>query len=176
MLVDLAGLDDVDTSMMNMMMQASARAALERAELRLHCVPIDADEPIHARPDDIVIRTKSDRRPRFVGELSVSAHTGEGLPELRRAIAQRLSTRAVSLAAGILALQPRHEAAMRSALSNLDAAIELVEPLQSTRSLPNPELVASSMRAALDDLASLAGEMTPDDILGRIFATFCVGK
>ncbi len=32
------------------------------------------------------------------------------------------------------------------------------------------------MRAALDELGALAGEMTPDDVLGRIFATFCVGK
>jgi tRNA modification GTPase len=32
------------------------------------------------------------------------------------------------------------------------------------------------MRSALDDLGSLAGDITPDDVLGRIFASFCVGK
>ena len=32
------------------------------------------------------------------------------------------------------------------------------------------------MRSALNDLAALAGTVTADDVLGRIFASFCVGK
>ena len=42
--------------------------------------------------------------------------------------------------------------------------------------LRDPELIAAAMRAGLDDLAALAGDITPDDVLGRVFATFCVGK
>ena len=42
---------------------------------------------------------------------------------------------------------------------------------------PNaPDVVAAAMRDALDELGALAGHVTPDDVLGRIFATFCVGK
>jgi tRNA modification GTPase len=82
----------------------------------------------------------------------------------------------VSLAGDAIALRPRHEAALESARSNLSESIELVEPMRRERTLGAAELVASTMRAALDDLAALAGDISPDEVLGRIFATFCVGK
>ena len=37
-------------------------------------------------------------------------------------------------------------------------------------------MIASAMRAALNQLAALAGDITPDEVLGRVFASFCVGK
>ena len=104
------------------------------------------------------------------------ALTGGGLDRLRDIIAEHLADRAVSLAADTLALRPRHEAALRSARRNLQDAIDLVEPAGCARILPQPELVAASLRLALDDLAALAGDISPDDVLGRIFSTFCVGK
>jgi len=189
MLVDLAGLDDADPSSMNALMQVAARGAMARAELRLRCVALDRSicsyvhGPMAKDAAAMLVLTKADLREKASTAcseakslLATSAATGEGLDNLKAAIADRLSSRAVSLAAGALALQPRHEAAMRSALANIDQAIMLVSPQRSARALTNPELIASSMRAALDDLASLAGEMTPDDILGRIFASFCIGK
>jgi tRNA modification GTPase len=91
-------------------------------------------------------------------------------------IANRLADRAVSLAADALSLQPRHEAALRSASLNLSAATDLLQPMRTQRALTYPELVAASMRSALNDLSSLAGDITPDDVLARVFATFCIGK
>ena len=194
MLVDIAGLDDSDASPMNALMQRAARAAIERAELKVRCVPLDegsvqvsqrqGGQPTAASAgDEIIARTKSDLSPdnAAVGGaahagLPVSARTGEGVCDLRRAIAERLSSRAVSLAADAMALQPRHEAALRSALANLEAAFALVEPQRMQPGLAHAELAAAAMRSALDDLASLAGSLTPDDILGRIFASFCIGK
>ena len=52
----------------------------------------------------------------------------------------------------------------------------LVEPQQSSPSLADPELAAATMRLALDDLAALAGTMTPDDVLVLVISTFCIGK
>ncbi len=75
-----------------------------------------------------------------------------------------------------MALQPRHEAALRSSHRDLAAAVALVEPALDRRALPQPELLAAAMRLALDSLAELAGDITPDDVLGRIFSTFCIGK
>jgi tRNA modification GTPase len=193
MLVDLAGLDADDATEMNQRMQAAAQNAIERAELRLRCVPADDEtskrqdvKTSKAVSDEILVRTKSDlvasatQSSSVNGQSSidipVSAVTGEGLDDLRHAIAERLADRAVSLAAGALALQPRHEQAMRSALSNIEEAIMLVEPQRSESAMHDPEIIAAAMRAALNDLASLAGDITPDDILGRIFAGFCIGK
>jgi len=184
MLVDLAGLDDADDSAINHMMQQRAREAIRRAELIIHCVPPGSDatrtdlridtSSAHA----IVVHTKSDLAARGEARhgLAVSAVTGEGLESLRSAIALRLNDRAVSLAADALVLGPRHEAALRGVAENLDEALRLVSRSKGDHALRDPELVASSMRAALDDLAALAGDISPDDVLGRVFATFCVGK
>jgi tRNA modification GTPase len=95
---------------------------------------------------------------------------------LKTAVTRRLADRTVSLAADAMALRPRHEAALRSAARNLTETTALVEPLPDERHVPRPELVAATLRAALDDLGRLAGNVTPDDVLGRVFATFCVGK
>ena len=38
------------------------------------------------------------------------------------------------------------------------------------------ELVAMHLRSALDVMAILAGTIAPDEVLGRVFASFCIGK
>jgi tRNA modification GTPase len=49
------------------------------------------------------------------------------------------------------------------------------EVLASGREAP-AELLAESLRGALDRIGELVGRIDPDDVLGRVFATFCVGK
>ncbi len=181
MLVDLAGTDAGD-SLLNQEMQSAARQAIDRAELVIHCLPCArgsaAGGPAPASRSDreILVRTKSDLAPAPDHGIAVSAVSGTGIATLLDGIAGRLADRAVSLAADALALEPRHETALRSAQRNLNDAIELVKPARDQRQLPQPELAAASLRLALDDLAMLTGDVTPDDVLGRIFTTFCVGK
>ena len=179
MLVDLAG-SVVAQSTLDEHMQSVAGQAIAGADLVLHCVPARAREdtpPMTATTPDneILVRTKCDLAPAR-GDGGVCALTGRGLDRLRDIIAEHLADRAVSLAADALALRPRHEAALQSARRNLQDAIDLVEPVGGTRTLPQSELVAASLRLALDDLAALAGDISPDDVLGRVFSTFCVGK
>jgi tRNA modification GTPase len=180
MLVDLAGLDHSDSSMMNQLMQSAAHQAMDRAELILRCVPIDQALTSPADSNELLVRTKCDLLPSDPGSaaesIHVSVHASQSLDGLRTTIARRLSNRAISLSADALALHPRHDAALRSASQHLISAIHLVERDEHTRALNDPELIAAAMRCALDDLADLAGDITPDDILGRVFATFCVGK
>jgi tRNA modification GTPase len=197
MLVDLAGADTAETTL-SRKMQESAQEAIDRADLILHCVPVDAGathseaatsgrvvrgnhthdslRSLCVPPEDnrLVIRTKTDLG--CADGISVSAHTGHGLDALRAAIAQRLADRTVSLAADAVVLRPRHEAALRSAHRHLVEASATLEPVLAERHLPHVELVATTLRAGLNDLGRLAGDVTPDDVLGRIFATFCVGK
>jgi tRNA modification GTPase len=177
MLVDLAGADSGESTI-NRKMQAAAQQAIERADLVLHCVPVDETAPDVANGDRLMVRTKSDLDPTpDAGHgIAVSAFTGDGLETLKAAVTRRLAHRAVSLAADAMALRPRHEAALRSAQGNLTEAIALVEPSRDERHLPRPEIVAAALRTGLNDLGRLAGDVTPDDVLGRIFSTFCVGK
>lgn len=175
MLVDLAGAAE-EESEINRKMQTAAGEALRRAELILYCVPCGENIP-NVQGKEIVVQTKGDLQKRIKSyNLVVSAKSGAGLDELRTLITRRMADRAVSLEADLMALRPRHDAALRSARNNLGEALELVSPEKDEYRLTSPELVASSMRGALDDLAALAGDITPDEVLGRVFASFCVGK
>ena len=158
MLVDIAGADSTTGDLDDQMQDAAARA-INRADLVIRCARGGTPAPA---ADEIPIH--------------VDALTDTQLDDLRHRITERLADRAVSLSADTLALLPRHEAALRSAQRNLLDTLELVDRVRRDRTLPQPELVAAGLRMALDDLAGLAGDVTPDDILGRIFATFCVGK
>jgi tRNA U34 5-carboxymethylaminomethyl modifying GTPase MnmE/TrmE len=42
--------------------------------------------------------------------------------------------------------------------------------------LTRPAEVAALLRAGLNDLGAITGEIPPDDVLGLVFAGFCVGK
>jgi len=180
MLVDVAG-DDEDTNALNLQMQAIAEKASNRAELILLCVPSDQENCDEHNHKTIVVRTKADicQIPISPDEIHVSAKDNIGLDTVRNVIADRLAKQAISLASDALALQPRHEAALRSSRDHLKEALNLVESafLHSAKDgLHDPELIAASMRLALNDLSQLAGDISPDDVLGRIFATFCIGK
>ncbi len=182
MLTDIAGLDR-PTAALDRQVQAAARDALGRADLilliddgRAAACPV----AVAANTPTLHVRTKSDllksTRPAEHGRLYVSAMTGQGLGKLRAAIADRLAARGVSVTGQMLALQPRHEASLRAAADQLAAARRLLEPQRNAHATERVELVAGCMRHALNELAALGGAMTPDDVIGRVFATFCVGK
>ncbi|MEM9884007.1 MAG: GTPase [Planctomycetota bacterium] len=190
MLVDLAGLD-TPVATLDREAQQHARQAIATADLVL-AVGISVNAINHPGPILPVV-TKADLTGGQAPEVSttrgsagaspsqpdpepirVSGLTGEGLDILRAAIGDRLHERAVSVQAETLALQPRHESALNTAAAALARGRAHVEA--SAHVLDEAEWVADELRDALDRLAGLGGEMTPDDILGRVFATFCVGK
>jgi tRNA modification GTPase len=101
--------------------------------------------------------------------ISTSALTGHGLDQLREAILRQLNAEGALAAAGALN-NLRQQEAVRATLASLTAAATA-----NTAGLPH-ELLLMDLHSALDALDSLTGATTPDDILGRIFSTFCIGK
>jgi tRNA modification GTPase len=101
--------------------------------------------------------------------IRTSALTGEGLETLREAILAQLGA-AGSLAASGALNNSRQQEAVGSALAALAAA-----GAANASGLPH-ELILMDLHQALQALDSLTGITTPDDILGRIFSTFCIGK
>lgn len=187
MLVDIAGLDDVTGELntpLNAQAQAAARAAIERADLIIRVT--DITNATTAIPDTatgkptLTIYTKADlthsSSTTSKDALHVSALTGQYLHTLRDIIADRLGDLPVSISADMLALQPRHEQALRNARSQIRHARELLSPQLNAHALDDVELIAGHLREALNALAGLGGQLTPDDVIGRVFATFCVGK
>jgi tRNA modification GTPase len=100
--------------------------------------------------------------------LLVSAVTGAGIDALRAAIAARLG---LVEADGELLVLERHREALASAASSLREAAELARCEGGA-----PELVAVRVREALSALGAITGETATEELLDRIFATFCVGK
>lgn len=182
MLIDIAGLDTVSGAL-DHQMQAAARMAIEQADLILH---IDdghesADNPAPLPPHTALtlhVRTKIDLSgaQNDADGLGVCALTGAGVDQLRCAMTTKLSQLGVSSAGRFMALQPRHESAVRRAYEATVHARELLSSQQNAPTLQHAELLADHLRQALDELAGLGGAMTPDDVIGRIFANFCIGK
>jgi tRNA modification GTPase len=65
----------------------------------------------------------------------------------------------------------RHLIALRAAREHLDMAA--AHAAQDDQSL---DLFAEELRLAQDQLSSITGQFTPDDLLGVIFSRFCIGK
>lgn len=181
LLADLAGIDGGSRSGLDAQAQDRATEAIGASDVVLLCDAngrFDAVTVATAKPV-IRVRTKADvpMADSNLGAicdhraLAVCALDGWNLGTLRRAIADAAwGTRGTGLAS----LLPRHRRALDAAAAHLAEALGGVHPRD--RALRDPAVVASALRAALDALGELAGRITPDDVIGRVFATFCVGK
>jgi tRNA modification GTPase len=102
--------------------------------------------------------------------IALSARTGAGLDGLR---AELLRIAGWSEATGedVFLARARHLHALEGAREHLERAHE--HAAQGDRQL---ELFAEELRLAAQRLGEITGEFTADDLLGRIFARFCIGK
>ncbi len=164
MLIDIAGLEDA-TSPLSTSAQVTANKMIEQANLILWCVAPDEIAPEKMKNNIIVVHTKSDVMHKETNH-SVCALTGEGLVQLKHIVEQRLFS-VPSPSEDAIALLPRHEEHLQEALRALRAA-------SSNYSVR--ELAAASLQEALNSLGSISGNVTPDDVIGEVFASFCIGK
>jgi tRNA modification GTPase len=181
-LVDTAGLrsggDAIEAEGMR-----RARAAMERADRVLFLVDVIADptamsvadlrEELPAGIPVTVVYNKCDLLsgpwPADTdGTLHLSAASGAGLDALRahlKAIAGWSGAEE-----GIVSARARHVDALRAAQAHLAAAVHELGGRAA------PELIAEELRLAQRELGLISGEVSSDDLLGRIFAEFCIGK
>jgi tRNA modification GTPase len=151
-------------------MQRQAQRMIGQADVLILVRDItDTRSPLDLpRAPDSIIFSKCDLLvPVPADALCVSAHTGQNLEHLRGEL-DRLAFGADAPAAS-LALTSRHLLAIDQARDALDRARARLDRNQL-------ELLAADLREALHALGQVLGAVTPDDILGRIFATFCIGK
>ena len=168
-IVDTAGLDaNQGPDEIARQMAEIARDETARADVLVRVVAIDEPEPDWTidRAPDLIVRTKLDRAPRDHVGLAISAATGQGIERLRDALDDAAFGSEAEL--GGVALNARHVAAIGSARAALADARHAIDD--------GPEFVAASLRATIDALGAVTGTITPDDVLGRIFGGFCIGK
>lgn len=176
---DVAGLEDSAAdapSHIEGQMQEHALRAIEQADVVVHVRETGDARPPIATPTSprIWVLSKCDRASTSEStdagtssdhSLKVSAHTGFGLAALRHALdAACFGAAAVGAS---LALNVRHVRAIDQAREALSRALAAEG---------GAEFTALELREALDALGSILGRISPDDLLGRIFSTFCIGK
>ena len=98
----------------------------------------------------------------------ISAKHHQGLNHLKEALLQVAGWYPES--EGIIFARKRHIEALSDAQAFVLNAIDLVKEGQTL------DLAAEEMRLAQDALGKITGEFLPDDLLGKIFSTFCIGK
>ncbi|GGC51591.1 tRNA uridine-5-carboxymethylaminomethyl(34) synthesis GTPase MnmE [Chelatococcus reniformis] len=127
-----------------------------------------ADSPSGA----LKVRTKSDlvSASPSLGEISVSALTGAGVTDLLGEIEQQL--RALVGAEPALITRDRH----RRALEDCRAALLRVCEGRVKAAREYPELLAQDLRDAVQALGRITGHVGAEEVLDRIFSSFCIGK
>lgn len=163
LLVDTAGLRDTA----DVVEQAGISRALDRmrtADLVLWLRPPDGEGPPPSTSTTLVVDTKADLAEGSGTALAVSAVTGAGMDALLGAIREAAEG---ALGSGDSVItRERHRAALTDAARHLARA----------REAGAPELVADDLRSALRSLEALLGRVDVEDVLGRVFSSFCIGK
>jgi tRNA modification GTPase len=100
--------------------------------------------------------------------VHLSAATGAGLDLLRTHLKDCVGFHPAG--GGVLSARARHLEALRRARAHVEEAHRLLTERRAG------ELVAQELTDAQKQLGEITGEVTSDDLLGRIFASFCIGK
>ena len=174
-LTDTAGLSDSGDRLERMGIEVSRRY-LSAADLVLLCVeagraPHQDELALAAERGALVVRTKRDLANGAAGDLAVSSLTGEGIDQLRRTVAERMFGDRIALGDLEPALgSERHRVALARAAGALDEAAQHLVPGG------DPVLVSHHVQQATLALDELVGGVDVEEVLGRVFAGFCVGK
>ena len=180
-LIDTAGIQPLtDAKSLDAAAQEMTRQQQAEADIEVFC--LDASRPLNTWEREtlcdgldqelIAVLTKCDRPT--LAELPLrairtSTVTGEGLDDLRLAIGESIVSRDIDAQwVGGTAVRCRDN--LRRCGESLGRATELV------RDRRGEELISAEIRIALDELGKVVGAVYTDDVLGRIFSRFCIGK
>jgi len=179
--LDTAGIREGQDLVENLGIERALRAM---ADADLTLVVLDGSEPLTANDDAILTKAQGQGRYLVVanksdlglaaevpaGALPVSAQTGDGLAGLRGAILASLAPAGAMEQEGGFITSARHEQLLKESLEALRHAEQALG-----HQLPH-EMLLLDFYAALTPIDAITGATTADDILNRIFSTFCIGK
>ena len=153
------------------------------ADADMTLVVIDLSQPLGEEDSALIARAERQGRhlvvgnkadlqhdPAPEGSIAVSALTGEGIPLLRERILEAIAPKGAFEQETGFITSLRHERLLRESLACLQTAAAAVES-----AIPH-EMLLLDLYAALRPVDAITGATTADDILNRIFSTFCIGK
>ncbi len=177
-IIDTAGLRDTEDRVERIGIERTWRE-IARADVILHLVEagvateVDLDESLPQGVERIVVANKIDLVGLPLGRvdaggrvrLQVSARSGEGVELVRQELLRIAGWHAHG--EDVILARERHLLALREALRHVEAAGTQLGAL---------ELFAEELRLAQEELGTITGEFSADDLLGVIFSRFCIGK
>ena len=177
-LVDTAGIRESEGLVETLGIERSFQAM---ADADLTLVVVDLAQPLGAEDRELIARAQRQGRWLLVGNkadlaqpegrhLAVSALTGQGIEELRQAIFDSIAPNGgVEQETGFIT-SLRHAQLLEESVEYLEKACGAV-----AQNIPH-EMLLLDLYGALRPLDAITGATTADDILNRIFSTFCIGK
>ena len=165
-----------DADLVIVMIDASEELSLEDKEIigsvtdLNHLIAINKiDIAGGAAVDQLSNSLNSALRTRHSAFTAVSAKTGQGLDGLRNAIIHPFAPQDITNS-GFLVTDARHHDLLVRAVGEIEQSLGQMEQKLSE------EIVLIGLHNALRYLGQITGETTTEDMLTRIFATFCIGK
>ncbi|MCB0328554.1 MAG: tRNA uridine-5-carboxymethylaminomethyl(34) synthesis GTPase MnmE, partial [Bdellovibrionales bacterium] len=129
-----------------------------------------------------MVTNKVDLNPKSIGKyfcdgsichqnFYLSVKTGDGLQGLKQALIEEVdNSKSDASHSSVILTQTRQAHLVESALHSLGEALSHLDPQTPL------EIVSEDLRVALHTLEEMVGKTYTDDILGRIFSKFCIGK
>ena len=171
--VDTAGLRE-SSDPLELEGMRRTRAELELADVSLRVVDVTAQAEA-ARPNarEIRVLNKIDLRPEWVpgaDEVAMCCLDGRGLEDLVAAVIARTDLSALDRCGEVIAVNERHRHCLAAAQNYLG------EARRSLQRADPPELTALELRSALAAIGEITGAVETEDVLDKIFGSFCIGK
>lgn len=146
----MTAIDEIKRADTTLLLVINKKDLLETAELDAFLDGLDRLDVDASVYDKVIISTKDD------SDISALKQRFAGLVQWNTGSA--------------LVSNQRHWAALQAAMAGV---LEVIQGIEENRS---SDLLAIDIRQTLHELGSITGEVTTDDILGNIFANFCIGK
>jgi tRNA U34 5-carboxymethylaminomethyl modifying GTPase MnmE/TrmE len=134
-----------------------------------HMIAVNKIDKIESRAVDSYVAELRQRIAETGSVVEISAKTGEGLDRLRDAIVRPFLHEEID-SAGFLVADARHHDLLVRTDEEIRNSLLLID--QNT----SEELILVGLHNALRYLGEITGETTTEDMLTRIFSTFCIGK
>jgi tRNA modification GTPase len=181
-LIDTAGLRETSDVVESIGVERSKRVMVD-ADLVI--VLLDGSEGVNSEDNEIILQlaelnhivviNKTDLPQREIiissksDVIRVSAKTGEGLADLQKAIIKPFASQDIGNT-GFLISDARHNDLLLRAKTEIEMSIQLIDERMSE------EIILIGLHNAILFLGQVTGETTTEDMLTRIFSTFCIGK
>ena len=182
LLIDTAGLRDTSDMVESIGVERSKRAM---ADADLVVVLLDGSQDLTVEDKEILLSIEGlncliainkidleQNKIKFNGDskvIKISAKTGEGLDKFQKAIIEPFNPQETENS-GFLVSDARHNDLLLRAKSEVENSIDLLDQKMSE------EIILIGLHNALLYLGQITGETSTEDMLTRIFSTFCIGK